>query len=139
MRNPRLLDIIKFNRMQFETPDGAMTFEIPDEWWTFADMGCFPDGEFYPYPLQQADKVRVVSITDVEPPRRNDGVPPFKKYKMLPVLFAFTSPECALPAIEVSACSEGHYRFRVQNGYHRYYASVAVGFTKLPIVLNAKS
>jgi hypothetical protein len=29
------------------------------------------------------------------------------------------------------------YRVKVRNGYHRYYASVAVGFTKLPVVVRA--
>jgi hypothetical protein len=121
--------------MHFATPDATVAFEIPDEWWTFAEMDGFSDGEYYPYPVGQADKVQVVPIAEVQPPLRNKGVPPFKKYKMLPVLFAFASPECAMPAVEVTACSEGPYRYRVQNGYHRYYASVAVGFTQLPVTL----
>jgi hypothetical protein len=37
---------------------------------------------------------------------RNSGVLPFKKYKMVPILFAFCSPECALPPIEVDALPE---------------------------------
>jgi len=31
------------------------------------------------------------------------------------------------------------YRVKVRNGYHRYYTSVAVGFTKLPVVVRAPS
>jgi len=27
--------------MHFEVPDSNVTFEIPDEWWRFADMDTF--------------------------------------------------------------------------------------------------
>jgi hypothetical protein len=66
---------------------------------------------------------------------RNSGVPPFKKYKMVPILFALSSPECALPPVEVDALAPAAHRFRLHNGYHRYYASVAVGYPSLPVVI----
>ena len=92
-------------------------------------------GGYYPYPFQLSDSVEVVEITDVEPPTRSDGVSPFKKYKLVPVLLAFRSPECALPPVEVERLPGGGPKYRVVNGYHRYYASVAVGYTKLPVTI----
>ena len=84
--------------MRFETPAGQVAFEIPDGWWFFTEMDNFSlEGHrFYAYPLH-ARSVDVVPLSDVEPPMRNSGVPPFKKYKMVPILFALSSPECALP------------------------------------------
>jgi len=115
-----------------------MQFEIPDEWWTFAEMAGFTPGGGGYYLTQANTDWEVVPIGEVEPPMREIGVPPFKKYKMVPVLFAFQSPECALPPVEVYAALEGPYRFKVRNGYHRYYASIAVGFSKLPVKIGAQ-
>jgi hypothetical protein len=98
------------------------------------DGGFTPDRGYYP--AQAHADWKVVPIEDIQPPTRNTGVPPFKKYKMVPLLFAFRSPECALPPVEVCAASEGPYRFKVRNGYHLYYASIAVGFSKLPVKID---
>ena len=125
--------------MHFKTPRGEVAFEIPDEWWRFSEMDTFTSqgGRFYPYCALRGDQeIDAVSLVDVEPPMRNSGVPPFKKYKMVPILFAFCSPECALPPVEVNVFVEpAAYRFKVLDGYHRYYASIAVGYPLLPIMI----
>jgi hypothetical protein len=124
--------------MWFETPDTGVRFEIPDDWWAFAEMDSFSlnEGGFYPYSFERAHEIEVVSLSDIQPPMRGAHTPPFKKYKLVPILFAFASPECVLPPVEVVALAPpGRYRFKVLNGYHRYYASVAVGYNKLPIVI----
>jgi hypothetical protein len=38
--------------MRFETPNGQVAFEIPDDWWSFAEMDSFSTkgGRFYAYP-----------------------------------------------------------------------------------------
>jgi hypothetical protein len=120
---------------RFPIPQLTTQFEIPDEWWAFAEMNTFTPGGGGYYPPPWTSDFEVAPITDIEPPMRDNSVPPFKKYKLVPVLFAFQSPECALPPVEVFLASEGRYRFKVRNGYHRYYASIAAGFTKLPIVV----
>jgi hypothetical protein len=123
--------------MRFETLAGV-SFEIPDDWWSFTEMDSFSPkgGRFYPYQRSGIiGDIQVVPLPHIEPPMRNSGVPLFKKYKMVPILLAFLSPECALPPVEVQALAPSEmYRFKVYNGYHRYYASIAVGYTKLPIL-----
>ena len=47
-----------------------------------------------------ADRAEVVDLASVEPPVPNTGIPLFRKYKLVPVLFAFTSPECSLPPMK---------------------------------------
>jgi hypothetical protein len=69
--------------MRFETPAPGITFDIPEEWWRFADMACFtPASEFYP-PNESPSEA--LALAEVQPPARFDGVPLFKKYKLVPV------------------------------------------------------
>ena len=125
--------------MKFRTSPTGKDFEIQDEWWSFVEMEKFRknSGEFYCYGRQPNENlVEVVDFLDVEPPVRAEGIVPFKKYKLVPVLFAIASPECSLPPVKVKKLNqEMGYRYRVTNGYHRYYASAAVGFSKLPVVI----
>ena len=116
--------------MRFGTPAPGIAFEIPDEWWNFADMADFtPRSEFYPPDMSPFEKL---PLAEIEPPSRS-GLPLFKKYKLVPVLFAFQSPECSLPLVQVIALPEpGRYRYAVHNGFHRFYGSVAAGFTHIP-------
>jgi hypothetical protein len=56
---------------------------------------------------------------------------------MCPVLFAFQSPECALPPVVLEPLpDDGDYRYRLLNGFHRFYASVHVGYTYIPAKLH---
>src|SRR5678815_5723634 len=85
--------------MWFPIPGQTDQFDIPDEWWAFTEMASLaPRGGGY-YPPPPSADFQIVSIGEVEPPKRNGGVPPFKKYKMVPVLFAFRSPEGTLPPV----------------------------------------
>ncbi len=121
--------------MKFITPRSGVEFEIPDDWWIFSEMDKFSlnKGRFYPYCTKDSN-IEVVDIYEIEPPTRNNNIQPFRKYKLVPLLMAFTSPECALPPVEVVPNKEFEtYHFKVKNGYHRYYASIAVGYPMLPI------
>jgi hypothetical protein len=124
--------------MLFNLPLEAGSFEILDDWWHFAEMERFTvsPGGYYPYAIPKDEEVIVAAIDEVEPPRRNFGVVLLKKYKLMPVLFAFNSPECALPPVEVHKAPLGSsYKFTVHNGFHRFYGSVAAGYTHLPMVI----
>lgn len=88
-------------------------------------------GGYYPYAIPEDEKVIITSTREVEPPVRNMGVPLLNKSKLMPVLFAFASPECALPPIEVhESRTSSPYKFSVHNGYHRFYGSVAAGYRR---------
>ncbi len=122
--------------MIFQTPLGDVEFELEDEWWSFCEMESFnPESPYYPYDSSNPI-VEIVGIESVKPPTRHPDVSPFKIYKMVPVLMAFTSPECALPAVPVKRIHpSGDYSLELTNGFHRYYASVAVGYTHLPVTI----
>lgn len=121
--------------MKFDTPRAIDSFEIPDEWWSFAEMPYWrATSTLYPYSVSSQSVQRVL-LTDIEPPKRSADIPLFKKFKLVPVLMAFQSPECSLPPVEVESLTNEPYYYRVVNGLHRYYASVAAGYTYLPVVV----
>ena len=107
--------------------------EIPDEWWAFCEMDRFVRvSEYFPYIRSKSPTI--LSIRDIEPPSRDFGIAMFKKYKLVPVLLAFHSPECALPPVSVDVYTgKGPYKYSLKNGLHRFYASVAVGFSSIPV------
>jgi hypothetical protein len=112
----------------------VMQQEIPRDWWAFCEMDDFkPLSPYYPYAIPRDQTVEVVPLADVEPPKRSAGTPAFRKYKLVPIHLAFRSPECRLPPVPVEAASSGPYRFKLVNGFHRFYASVAVGYSHLPV------
>lgn len=120
--------------MEFVVPGSAISLTIPDDWWDFCEMPNFRRiSDFYPYARAYANVV-AVPIVEIEPPKRDAGMPPFRKYKLVPVLLAFHSPECALPPVPVEPLSSGPYRYRLINGFHRFYGSVAVGYSRLPVI-----
>ncbi|OAI05412.1 hypothetical protein A1353_11540 [Methylomonas methanica] len=124
--------------MRFRTPRDDYDFDIPDEWWSFAELDQLVStpGPYYPY--KSADAVQIVLLSDIEPPQRSKAIEPFKKYKLVPLLLAFRSPECGLPPIQLVELEDAVYRYRVTNGYHRFYSSIAVGYSHAPAVLFPK-
>ena len=122
--------------MKKSIPGTDLEFERPEDWWLFCDLSIRNVNDYKYYPHNGSlRETEIANITHIEPPVRNNGIPPFKKHKLVPILLAFTSPECALPPVEVSVNNSGPYKYTVTNGYHRYYASLAVGYTMLPIVV----
>jgi hypothetical protein len=123
---------------KFIVSGSSIEFEIPDDWWQFCDMEDFrPATTFYLY-SQRDVGVQTVPIAEVKPPVRNTGVIGFHKNRMAPILLAFTSDRCAVPAVPVRELAAGEpYRCEVLDGYHRYYASIAAGYTRLPVLFRS--
>jgi hypothetical protein len=123
--------------MRFHTPRDDCVFEIPDEWWQFAEMDRFsPNGRrFFTYDSERYPDAEGIAIDEIEPPQRSEGVELLRKYKLVPVLMAFRSPEGMLPPVDVRRASMPSYRFKLLNGAHRYFASVAAGFPLLAVIV----
>ena len=121
---------------RFLTPAGDVEFEIPDEWWRFCDMETFRrTTQFYPYYRHQ-DGVITVPIGEVQPPIRDAGITGLHKNRVAPILLAFTSDRCAVPAVAVQPLdAPSNYRYAVADGYHRFYASIAAGYELLPVIV----
>lgn len=114
--------------MRFHIPH---EFEIPDEWWIASGIANFKvNVEGYRSTSPSPVMIRIEAI---RPPRRNPGVIWFERERMEAILKGFVNGDY-LPPIEVNETPDDkEFRYRVQNGFHRYHASVAVGFRMIPI------
>jgi hypothetical protein len=124
---------------KFIVPGSSIEFEIPDDWWQFCDMENFrPATTFYLY-SQRDVGVQTVPIAEVRPPERSAGVVGLHKNRLAPILLAFMSDRCTVPAVPVRELADGdRYRYEVLDGYHRYYASIAAGYTRLPVLIRSE-
>lgn len=127
--------------MRFQMPNFPCEFELPDEWWAEAGMDGFrPSAPAYT-PNGPAE---LVALREIEPPSRFPEHPKdwrgFDRVRLISVLKGIAAgaeiepvplrqlPEEAFPDF-------APYRFRVRNGVHRFYASIAAGFEHLPAVI----
>ena len=126
--------------MKFPTPLQDRTFEIPDDWWQFCDMHAVVRvGQYYPYTERPGHIVEIVELTQIQPLTRAVGEKGFRKYKLIPVLMAFQDPTGLLPPIQIQCLADDHvYRFKLVNGFHRYYASVAFGYSSIPAIVGSE-
>jgi hypothetical protein len=117
-------------------PKHPCDFEIPDAWIAEAGMDRFtPTASAY---RSNAEAV-LVRLVEIEPPHR---VPEcikdargFDHARLVSVLRGIALgeqieavPLCALP----DNFPPAPYRYRVRDGFHRFYASIAAGFEYLP-------
>ena len=126
--------------MRFQFPVLPAEFEIPDSWWADGGMTAFRLGA--PSYRSSAEAV-MVSLREVEPPFRNSEVirdwRGFDRARMTLVLSGISSgaemPPVPVVALPLADDLAGPFAYRVCDGFHRFYASVAAGFEKLPVVI----
>jgi len=76
----------------------------------------------------------VLSLDTIEPPRRDQGIAHFDMRRLRSLADGIVKGEPILP-IEVSVPARSDaYRYRVCNGFHRYYLCNELGFTSIPAV-----
>jgi hypothetical protein len=128
--------------MRFAFPRHPAEFEIPDEWWSEAGMPGFrPLGSAY----NSADG-ELVQLNDIEPPyrlkRASLTAHGFNRERVVSILKGFQAG-ALLPPIDLLRIPPTHdisgdpFTFRVIDGFHRFYASIAVGFVFVPASLRA--
>lgn len=124
--------------MRYQMPNYPCEFEIPDSWLAEAGMNGFSPTESAF--CSSVDAV-LVPLTEVEPPMRRPTTLKdwrgFDHDRLLRILKGFVEGDEIpwVPLLELPHVSEftpRPYRYRVRDGYHRYYASVAAGFECLP-------
>jgi len=116
------------NLMRYVTHD-SIGFEIPDGWLLRCGLSVRrPAGDHFRSDFAET----VVDIREVTSPVRNPGVIWFHEDQMLLILTGIALSQ-NIPPIEVDQPTNGPLPYRVRNGLHRYYASVAVGFPQIPV------
>lgn len=128
--------------MRFRVPGEAFEFQIDDADWLFAGMDRLrtaPSFFIYPQGLDVPGvDLRIVPLAQIEPcAPRFDRAGPLARERIMPILLAFRSREGILPPVQVEALDGSRHSFRLVNGFHRYCASIAAGFTEIPVVTHA--
>ena len=112
----------------------SIAYEIPNEWLIETGANIYkPTMKAYSAILNDEFPTIIISFSDVFAPIRNPGVKWFVKERMVSILKSLVS-DTPLPPIEVHK-KVGEEKYRVKDGFHRFYASAALGFESLPVLV----
>src|SRR6185312_12786985 len=132
-------------------PSSDTTFDIPEECWKSADMSNFIRSTLAysvmspPYPKDAGLPMNppiasLVALPKIEPLWRSlkDGIPEARlfatKQRLADILRGFRT-NAQIPPIWISNSRSGHYCYKIQHGVHRFYASIAAGFSYIPAIV----
>lgn len=121
-----------------------LEIELDDTWWEEAGMkGFTPSTDVYCTNAEAGNgkEIFTVRIAEVSPARRNPGVGIFNtnaeataKDRVISILAGFRNGS-PIPPVEVVPEPEGSkFRYRLVHGAHRFYCSLAAGFSCVPAV-----
>jgi hypothetical protein len=117
--------------MKFFRP---IEFELPDEWWIKSGMSGFqPTTSSYISTTSSQWPIAVVHLSEIRPPRRNDGAEQFREADMTRVLEGFVSGAIIPPIVVHELPESNGFRYGVRDGFHRFHASAAAGFEYIPV------
>ena len=118
--------------MRFDHED--FSFCVPDSWWLKAKMA-----EFEPRtPHYRTDDPcdLYVSVGEVEPVRRELTYGVFNEEEVVLNIFCGFVENSAIPPVKIKTKPPGSaYPYCLWNGAHRFYCSVAAGFSHVPAVV----
>jgi hypothetical protein len=106
---------------------------IPPEWLAEAEVENLDVGQRENF---RCDEPHVcIALADIEVPMRNPGVTldanGFRHDRMLRILVGVRDNH-SIPPICVEQAGPGHRPYRVRCGFHRYHASLTLGFSHVP-------
>jgi hypothetical protein len=113
--------------VKFEVPQKNLIFDIPDDWWESAGMVGYATKLSH---YSTDPKYEIVVIEDIEPPVRDIGLR--NEETVIKMLRGMRNNE-EFPPIEVNKEKNPSGKYIVYDGYHRFYLSIAMGYTKIPI------
>ena len=112
---------------------GDFRFEIPDEWWREAGMPNYVSRSVSYRPGTTARRVVMAPLPSIEVPRRTPGLLGLDRGRTVRALRCIAE-DAPLPPVPAEELSGERHLFMLRDGFHRYHASVAAGFTHLPLV-----
>jgi hypothetical protein len=121
-----------------------LEIELDDAWWEEAGMKhVSPSANTYCVNIEAAKgkEIFIVKIDEVGPVRRKPGVGIFNtnveataKDRVISILAGFRNG-AAIPPVEVVLEPKGSkFPYRLVHGAHRFYCSLAAGFSHVPAV-----
>lgn len=124
---------------------GLEVVELPDEWLDEAGMAGFVrKGSMYSVDTNgcQGKQICEIRIDDVAPVCRAQGVAIFNndketgftaRQRVISIFRGFLSG-AMLPPVEIVPLAGDGHKYKLVAGVHRFYCSLAVGFTSVPSV-----
>jgi hypothetical protein len=122
--------------MRFTVAATGTEFVIPEKWWEEAGMRGFALAALtYRYKAHPEEPVHLVSLDDIEPPLRDPGIAGLRRDRTVRILKGFVAGD-AIDSVPIDAPpGQRAFAHRVRDGYHRYYCSIAAGYTHLPCIV----
>jgi hypothetical protein len=104
----------------------------------FRKANALPEGYAYAHISEdQLFSVEVVPIEEVAPFPRGAGVPGLLPERANAILRDISHGVLLHPVnVYQNAIGSAGPKFQLYHGYHRYYISVAIGFTHIPVAIN---
>lgn len=126
--------------MLYKLSDGGVK-EIPNAWWEVGGVADFvPRSECYrAIAPDEAEfgTFAIVPILEVKPVYRSPSIAlefgGFDRDRLVRILRGFVAGT-AMEPVKVIPTDDGRYKYAVYDGFHRFHASVAVNFAKLPVL-----
>jgi len=120
--------------MHFHHPAENIEFEIPDSWWYAAGAHNFtPSISAFAASSDANWPTVLVPLAEVSAPRRDPGITGLNEERTISILRAFVTGIVLPPLEGHRPPSSAPNMLAVRDGFHRYFASIAVGFTMLPV------
>jgi hypothetical protein len=123
--------------MRFAFPRFPAEFEIPDEWWNQAGMSAFARTRS----AYKSTTDETIALDDIEPVFRLRNTPRdcrgFRRADLVSILKGFAA-DAEIPPIDLliipqlGDLSGDPFKYRIVDGFHRFYASIAAGFEFVP-------
>jgi hypothetical protein len=123
--------------LRFTLPCG-LEFEIPEDWWRDAGAVCRARTVYAwaPDAAHPALSVTEVAIAEIEPLRRSVPLDfgGFRRDRLINVLRGLATG-AALPPIRLKATGSAPFRYKLNDGFHRFYGAAASGFERVPAIV----
>jgi hypothetical protein len=121
-----------------------LRIELDDAWWVEAEMTNFtPASHAFRPDLEKArgETIFEARIDEVAPLQRNPDVGIFNdneeataRERVVRLLRGFREGAAIPPVILIGQPATSSFRYKIGHGSHRFYCSLAVGFSHIPAI-----
>jgi hypothetical protein len=119
--------------MKVLCPNKKIEFEIDEKIALSVSLSSGNQREHYSFSSYEF----LLNLNEIETPARNNGQLWFRDNESVTEIVRGFKSTANIPAIEVTTRGlAGYKKYRVKDGFHRYWFSHIAGFTRIPVKLN---